>query len=154
VQNVGRGDDESFSLTGHEEEVVGAALGKAAARWPDLHVVRWDICETDADKVAAAAGTRAEFMTPGYLHWHIRADGWVTPCQIEEAPMGHILRDPIGQIGDPGRVGAVQARAQGCRCIRRVQLPGPASAPFLGRRGPNAAAGSRPYSRPEGGGRP
>ena len=24
------------------------------------------------------------FCTPGYLAWYIRADGWVTPCQIEE----------------------------------------------------------------------
>ena len=135
VQNVGRGDDEGFFLSGSQEEAVGAALREAAARWPDVHVVRWDVCETDADRVAAAVCTQAEFMTPGYLHWHVRADGWVTPCQIEEAPMGHVLRDSIGEIGDPERIGAVQAEARGCRCIGRVRLPGPAPSPFLAVRG-------------------
>ncbi|MCA1570117.1 MAG: sporulation killing factor system radical SAM maturase [Acidimicrobiales bacterium] len=134
VQNVGRGDGEGFALTGIEEEAVVAELREAARRWPNIHVVRWDVCETDADKVAAAVGATAEFMTPGYLHWHIRADGSVTPCQIEDAPMGHILRDPIGEIGNPVRIGEVRAQARGCRCIGRVELPAPAAPPFLGRR--------------------
>ena len=30
-----------------------------------------------------------DFCTPGYLAWYIRADGWVTPCQIEEKTLGH-----------------------------------------------------------------
>lgn len=136
VQEVGRGDGEGFALRDNQEAIVVAELQAAAARWPDIHIVRWDICETDADKVASAAGTVAEFMTPGYLHWHVRADGWVTPCQIEEAPMGHILKDPIGTIGHPSRIGEVRGQARGCRCIGRVALPTPSGVPFLGARSP------------------
>ncbi len=121
VQDVGRGDNEGFSLSPAQEDGVVTALREAAARWPDVHIVRWDVCETDADKVAGATGTTAEFMTPGYLHWHIRADGWVTPCQIEEAPIGHI----------PEKIERVRDQARGCRCIRRVQLPTPAPTAFL-----------------------
>ena len=135
VQAVGRGDGVGFSLTDAQEAAVEAELGAAATRCPAMHVVRWDVCETDADKVAAATGAHAEFMTPGYLHWHVRADGWVTPCQIEDAPMGHILRDPIAEIGHPGRIAEVKARAQGCRCIGRVQLPTGGEVPFGGRLG-------------------
>lgn len=131
VQDVGRGDDEGFSLSPAEEDVVVVALREAAARWPGVHVVRWDVCETDADKVAAATGTTAEFMTPGYLHWHVRADGWVTPCQIEEVPIGHILRDSIDDIGRPERIDEVKAVAKGCRCIRRVRLPATMAPAFL-----------------------
>lgn len=133
VQGVGRGDGVGFSLSADQEAAVEAELREAATRCPAIHVVRWDVCETDADKVAAATGTAAEFMTPGYLHWHVRADGWVTPCQIEDAPMGHILRDPIAEIGHPTRIADVRAQAQGCRCIGRVRLPAPAEMPFGGR---------------------
>ncbi|HEX2274717.1 MAG TPA: sporulation killing factor system radical SAM maturase [Acidimicrobiales bacterium] len=132
VQGVGRGDAIGFSLDTTQEEAVTAALGDAASRCPSIHVLRWDVCETDADRVAAAAGAPAEFMTPGYLHWHVRADGWVTPCQIEDAPMGHILRDSLTDIGHPDRIAEVAAQARGCRCIRRVQLPAGAGPPFVG----------------------
>lgn len=132
VQGIGRGDADGFSLDGRQEEAVIAALHDGARRWPEMHVVRWDACETDADKVAAATETDAEFMTPGYLHWHVRADGWVTPCQIEDAPLGHVLGDAVSDIGRPQRLDAVRARAKACRCIGRVQLPPRASVPFLG----------------------
>ena len=131
VQDIGRGDDEGFALGDGAEERVVVALREAASRWPDLHVVRWDVCETDADRIAAATGTTAEFRTPGYLHWHIRADGWVTPCQIEEVAIGHILRDPITEIGTPERIEDVRLRAEGCRCIRGVEPPPPGTTAFL-----------------------
>ena len=132
VQDVGRGKASGFTLTDDQEAAVVAALQRAEARRPDLHIVRWDACETDAVRVAAETGTTAEFMTPGYLHWHVRADGWVTPCQIEETPMGHVLRDSIEDIGRPERLAEARTSAQSCRCIGDVRLPRPTAAPFAG----------------------
>ena len=132
VQSVGRGHAAGFSLNRDEEAIVDAELRDAATRCPTIDIVRWDVCETDADRVAAAAGAPAEFMTPGYLHWHVRADGWVTPCQIEDAPLGHILRDSMSEIGRPDRLGEVAGEARGCRCIGRVQLPAQGELPFRG----------------------
>lgn len=73
---------------------------------------------------AGVPGLPVDFCSPGYLSWHVRADGWVTPCTIESARLGHIINEPVHTIGAPDRVATAKAAAQGCQCMARSKVPG------------------------------
>ncbi len=65
------------------------------------------------------------FVHKGYLAWYIRADGYVTPCQLEDLPLGHILEDSMADIGSPARLLQLKCEAKNCKCIGKIELSEP-----------------------------
>jgi sporulation killing factor system radical SAM maturase len=122
VVPVGRGRDGDFGLPAGAAARVERQLADARAGARSLDVQGWDACGDPIEEIREA-GERLDFCLPGYLHWHVRADGRVTPCQIEAAGLGHILEDPLEALGAPDRLGAVRAAARSCGCLRHVRLP-------------------------------
>lgn len=112
---VGRASFELSVLLEEQEETVKRQLRDAADRWGDrLLIMDWE--------ESAPTGHR-DFCTPGYLAWYIRADGTVTPCQIEDTAFGHILKESLPEIGSPRRLWQAKCNAKQCRCIGKVELP-------------------------------
>lgn len=111
---VGRATDEMAALPHHAEALVRGQLRAAAEMWGNqMMIIDWD---TDREQ-----GLN-DFCTPGYLAWYIRADGWVTPCQIEEKTLGHILAESMHEIGSLPRLNEARQTCKNCRCMGRVEL--------------------------------
>ncbi|HWH00118.1 MAG TPA: sporulation killing factor system radical SAM maturase [Pilimelia sp.] len=127
VVTVGRGDRTGFALT--EEQTAAVLRQFRQVRGLDIRVLAWDQC-SDIGQELAGAGLPVEFLTPGYLSWYVRADGEVTPCQIEEQSFGQITAAPLEHLGRPDRLADVRARARGCRCIRRLNPDTEVDLPF------------------------
>lgn len=132
---VGRGADAGFGLSKPQVEAVTEQFVKVGALGLDLEVTGWDRC-ADPDEEFAATGLAVEFLTPGYLSWHIRADGRVTPCQVEERSFGDILTESLTQIGAPDRLAVIREEAEGCACVRNIRLAETPDLPFGLRPGP------------------
>ncbi|MCK2239254.1 MULTISPECIES: sporulation killing factor system radical SAM maturase [unclassified Crossiella] len=136
---VGRGDAAEFGLSEPQVAAVTEQFVQAGKLGLDIEVTGWDRC-ADPDQEFAATGLDVEFLTPGYLSWHIRADGLVTPCQVEEKSFGDIRTESLTQIGDPRRLAAIRDEAVGCACVRNIRLEETADLPFGLRPGPLATA--------------
>lgn len=122
---VGRGAVEGFGLPPEQRQHVVEQFVAARARDTfGMEVIGWDQCRNGLEDDFAASGLPVDFMTPGYLNWYVRADGVVTPCQIEERGFGHILKEPLTDIGAPERLALARTESLGCQCIRRIQTPG------------------------------
>jgi MoaA/NifB/PqqE/SkfB family radical SAM enzyme len=128
VVSVGRGQGLGFGLS--ESEVQAVVDQFASVRDLPMEAVGWDQCARGLDEELSATGLPVEFMTPGYLSWHIRSDGWVTPCQIEEERLGHILNEPLLAIGRTDRLMALRCQAKSCRCIRNLNPTTEVDLPF------------------------
>lgn len=112
---VGRAEDISFGLSPEEYKSTQTTLANAKKKYGDkLFLQVWD---DNANEGCT------EFSTPGYLQWYIRADGLVTPCQIESVSLGHILEDSFEELGNPLNLLAVQENAKTCKCISKVYFP-------------------------------
>ncbi|WP_216216646.1 sporulation killing factor system radical SAM maturase [Amycolatopsis aidingensis] len=135
---VGRGDAAEFVLSRPQVDAVTEQFVQVRGRGMDIEVAGWDQC-ADPDQEFAATGLAVEFLTPGYLSWHIRADGLVTPCQVEETPFGDIRTDSLVRIGDPRRLATLRTEVVGCACVRNIRLDETADLPFGLRPGPAAA---------------
>ncbi|MEU8114230.1 sporulation killing factor system radical SAM maturase [Micromonospora sp. NPDC048947] len=127
VVPVGRGDQDGFGLT--PDQVADVIRQFQETRHLNLEALGWDQC-VDLGEQLAPIGLPVEFLTPGYLSWHVRADGQVTPCQIEAESLGRILTEPLELIGEPGRLAAVRSTARGCRCIQRLNPSEDVDLPF------------------------
>lgn len=57
------------------------------------------------------------------MSWYIRADGQVTPCQIEDTSLGNVLKNSMQEIGSPERLMQAKRLAKQCRCIGKIELP-------------------------------
>ncbi|MGG4146946.1 sporulation killing factor system radical SAM maturase [Paenibacillus algorifonticola] len=120
---VGRADNHYFELDNEQYLYVDEKLKEAVRNWGDrLLITDWGNEGNDGCN---------DFCTPGYLAWYIRADGEVTPCQIEGASMGHILKDSLDDIGTPERLLRARENATSCKCIGKVELPKEADLPFV-----------------------
>ncbi len=137
---VGRGRDKDFGLSGAQYRDVTEQFA-ARSHGDGMEVVGWDSCSSQAEEFSGL-GLPVEFLTPGYLSWHVRSDGWVTPCQVEETPLGHILGNALSEIGDPVRLAGAQRQAVGCTCLRKIQRPSDHDLPF-GLRSPDGAETER-----------
>lgn len=112
--SVGRATNGFYGLDKDSETLVQVQLKESGVKWGNkLHVIDWE---------SEQHTTVTDFCTPGYLAWYIRADGYVTPCQLEEMPLGHILEDSMMEIGAPDRLLIVKGTAQNCRCIGKIKL--------------------------------
>ncbi|WP_062196887.1 sporulation killing factor system radical SAM maturase [Massilibacterium senegalense] len=112
---VGRGENVSFGLTKDEYAYVQNALNKSVEKHGDvIHIPIWD---------GDDSGGCSEFSTPGYLQWYIRADGLVTPCQVESVSLGHIQRNTMEELGDPSNVLSLHENVSTCRCMSKVDMP-------------------------------
>ncbi|ARF68113.1 sporulation killing factor system radical SAM maturase [Paenibacillus larvae subsp. pulvifaciens] len=120
---VGRAEGFSFGLTDEQYSCVNQQLKESSRLYGDqIYISNWE--EDDHDGCT-------DFCTPGYLQWYIRADGVVTPCQVESESLGHILRDSIGDIGNPERLKRIKETAKSCNCIRKVKLPEDVDLPYV-----------------------
>jgi len=120
---VGRADHNYFELSDEQYTIVDSKLKEAVNCFGDqLFITDWS---NDGNEGCN------DFCTPGYLAWYIRADGEVTPCQIEDRSLGHILRDSFHEIGTPERLLQAQKEAKSCKCIAKVMLPQEADLPFV-----------------------
>lgn len=112
---MGRASD-TRDISSETERLVKQQLKKAISDWGDqIIIIDW---EEEKNGVT-------DFCTPGYLAWYIRADGYVTPCQIEESAIGHILEDSMLDIGSPERLMQAKCNAKHCRCIGKIELSEP-----------------------------
>ncbi len=112
--SVGRASDNSFALTEAQEHEIKRQLRDAIDKWGHQMVIPdWDSDENNGC---------TDFCTPGYLAWYIRSDGVVTPCQIEDESLGHILLEEVSVIGSPERLWRVKCEAKKCNCIGHVEL--------------------------------
>jgi len=143
VVPVGRGGNDDFELTPGATENAERQLGEARATAQSLEVQGWDACGDPIEEIREA-GIEPDFCLPGYLNWHVRANGQVTPCQIESATLGHILEETLEALGAPERLTAVRTAARSCGCLRRVRLPEDGDVPFsvIERRSRRAEAGA------------
>lgn len=67
------------------EKLVQSQLQQARHKWGHrLNIIDWENEENSFT---------TDFCTPGYLAWYIRADGYATPCQLEDISLGHLLTD-------------------------------------------------------------
>ncbi|CAK6476553.1 sporulation killing factor system radical SAM maturase [Peribacillus castrilensis] len=119
---VGRAKDSDFGLSDNQYNCVNTQLKKCIDKWGDRIIL------TDWNNEGNNGCT--DFCTPGYLSWYIRADGTVTPCQIEGAELGNILEDSIHNIGAPDRLLYVRENSKSCHCISKVSLPCDKDLPF------------------------
>ncbi|MFD9892014.1 sporulation killing factor system radical SAM maturase [Amycolatopsis sp. NPDC059027] len=126
---VGRGTDAGFVLTKDQVNAVVKQFTRVNERDLGIDVVGWDRC-ADPDQEFAGAGVPVEFLTPGYLSWYIRADGKVTPCQVEETAFGDVRAEPFGRIGDPARLAVIRGEATDCACVRNLRIDEEADVPF------------------------
>jgi len=111
---VGRATAEMAVLPQEKEELVRGQLRSAVQTWGEqMTIIDWD---TEHDQ-----GLN-DFCTPGYLAWYIRADGWVTPCQIEDTTLGHILTDSMLEIGSISRLNQAKQTCKNCRCMGHVDI--------------------------------
>lgn len=136
VVAVGRGEDGNLALTPAVAEHIERELDQARAGARSLEVQGWDACGDPIEEMREA-GLQADFCLPGYLNWHVRADGRVTPCQIESASLGHILNDTLDALGAPDRLADVRTAARSCGCLRNVSLPRDPDVPFSAVRRPD-----------------
>ncbi|MGW4500323.1 sporulation killing factor system radical SAM maturase [Micromonospora sp. NPDC004336] len=127
VVPVGRGDQEGFSLSPAQVAAVNRQFNETVVT--NVEALGWDRCG-DLGEQLAPTGLPVEFLTPGYLSWHVRADGRVTPCQIEAEPLGRILDEPLARIGGVDRLDEVRSVARGCQCIRRLNPTSDVDLPF------------------------
>jgi len=135
VMPIDRGAGPGFELGSEQIAEVNRQFARARAGGHDLDAVGWDQC-ADLDDELAGAGLPVEFRTPGYLSWHVMPTGQVTPCQVERESFGHILREPMAEIGHPERLARVRSNAHACACIAAIRLPEDADLPFGLRPGP------------------
>jgi sporulation killing factor system radical SAM maturase len=118
---IGRAKNISYGLTNEQFVYVNEQLKNAAGLYSDrIYISPWE----DENNGCT------DFSTPGYLHWYIRADGIITPCQVESVSLGHILHDSIFEIGNPNRLDRVKKEAKSCKCIKKVELPKEIDLPF------------------------
>lgn len=111
--SVGRAESLEFGLSVEERNSVKKQMVEAINKWgDDILIYDWNNEDNGC----------TDFCTPGYLSWYIQSDGVVTPCQIESASLGHILRDRIDKIGNPQVLMDVKNKAEKCKCIGRVEL--------------------------------
>ncbi|WP_245630374.1 sporulation killing factor system radical SAM maturase [Amphibacillus sediminis] len=112
---LGRAEDHAFSLTQEQYKHVQSTLVEAQQKYRDkIHLYLWDDNNNEGC---------SEFSTPGYLQWYIRADGLVTPCQIEPVALGNIQTDSLEKLGQPSRLSSVQQQAKTCRCLAKIDFP-------------------------------
>ncbi|WP_232274391.1 sporulation killing factor system radical SAM maturase [Paenibacillus sp. 481] len=112
--SVGRASDHSFALKDEQEYRIKRQLKDAIQQWGDqMWIPDWDQDDNNGC---------TDFCTPGYLAWYIRSDGVVTPCQIEDVALGHILQDDMLTIGSEDRLWQAKCSAKHCNCISKVQL--------------------------------
>lgn len=115
--SVGRATEGFKALDIDFEEMVQIQLREARHKWGDrLNIIDWEHEESSFT---------TDFCTPGYLAWYIRADGYVTPCQLEDLPLGHILEDSMADIGSPARLLQLKCEAKNCKCIGKIELSEP-----------------------------
>jgi sporulation killing factor system radical SAM maturase len=129
VQPIGRGAEGDYWLSDEQQESVKRMLLEAGKRQTRMQVIDWGQCGRSAEDEASDL-EGIDFCTPGYQSWHIRANGRVTPCQIEATSMGHILEDSMLEIGSPERLARARATSRSCRCIGHVALPDEPGIPF------------------------
>lgn len=129
VVNVGRGDRPTFTLTPEQDEMVDRALDQARSQGLDIEIDGQRGCVNIGDELGRT-GLPVEFMTPGFMSWHVRPDGNVTPCQVEAESLGNVRDEPLSDIGCPERLAKVRARARGCGCIGALRLPEESGLPF------------------------
>lgn len=129
VRPVGRGAEGSFALDPSQRDDVSSQLLRASRRHDRLVVTEWGGCGVPGEP-ANPGELPLDFCTPGYLSWHIRADGVVTPCQVEERALGHVLDDLLVTIGNPERLARLRTEARACRCMGQVQLSAQVGLPF------------------------
>lgn len=111
--SVGRAENQEFGLSIDERNSVRQQMTKAINKWGnDILIYDWNNEDNGC----------TDFCTPGYLSWYIQSDGIVTPCQIEDAALGHILKDRMDEIGSPQVLIDIKNKAQKCNCISRVEL--------------------------------
>lgn len=109
---VGRAEGISFGLTDEAYTYVQNVLKKAHQKYgASIYIPMWD---------GDGSGGCTEFSTPGYLQWYIRADGLVTPCQVENVSLGHIQENTLEEIGNPANLLSLCDKATTCRCISKV----------------------------------
>ncbi|REJ26032.1 MAG: sporulation killing factor system radical SAM maturase [Bacillaceae bacterium] len=112
---VGRAS-EYQDMTSEMKEKVKQQLADAKKRWSDqIIIIDWEDHHQN-DSIT-------DFCTPGFLSWYIRADGQVTPCQIEDTSLGHVLKNSMQEIGSPERLMQAKRLAKQCRCIGKIELP-------------------------------
>ena len=124
---VGRAQHGHLGLTPEQTDGVARQLDEYGQRCASMDVIGWE-GEGGMDDLHLHAPQ--DFCTPGYLSWHIRADGGVTPCQIEEASFGNILSDSILALGSAQRLQECARCAETCECVQRVALPEEIDRPF------------------------
>lgn len=127
--SVGRGDQPGFGLSTAEVELANEAFAGRRAAGSRMDFTGWSECDNVGD-LLGQSGSPVEFLTPGYLSWHVRPDGGVTPCQVENRTFGNIVTEPLVHIGRPDRLRVMQETAQGCRCVRAITPPDGADLPF------------------------
>ncbi|MBM7541074.1 sporulation killing factor system radical SAM maturase [Amphibacillus cookii] len=113
---LGRAEQlDTLSLSQEQYQDVQAQFFEANKKYQDqIYLQVWDGKNNEGC---------TEYSTPGYLQWYIRADGLVTPCQIETEALGHILEDSFETLGRPANLQALQQRARTCRCLAKVNFP-------------------------------
>ncbi|MFJ5965795.1 sporulation killing factor system radical SAM maturase [Bacillus sp. NPDC093026] len=115
--SVGRATKNFKALDSDFEQRVQSQLQQARHKWGNhLNIIDWGHEESSFT---------TDFCTPGYLAWYIRADGYVTPCQLEDVSLGHILHDHLSDIGSPARLLQLKCEAKNCKCIGKVELSEP-----------------------------
>ncbi|MCC9089562.1 MULTISPECIES: sporulation killing factor system radical SAM maturase [Bacillus] len=115
--SVGRATKNFKVLETSFEQRVQSQLQQARHKWGHhLNIIDWEHEESSFT---------TDFCTPGYLAWYIRADGYVTPCQLEDISLGHILTDSFSDIGSPTRLLELKCEAKNCKCIGKVELSEP-----------------------------
>ncbi|MDA1477986.1 sporulation killing factor system radical SAM maturase [Bacillus changyiensis] len=114
---LGRATDDKSALPKEMENAIKQQLKDAIHKWGDqMVIVDWE--EENKTKFN-------DFCTPGFLSWYIRADGCVTPCQIEDTTIGHILNDSLLKIGDPKNLWQAKCNAKQCKCIKKIEFSEP-----------------------------
>lgn len=122
--NAGRALEGNFAITPEQRQAVQEQLEMANEKWEQKIII--PVWENASHK----EGDCIDFCTPGYLSWYIRADGIVTPCQVESMALGNILEEPIFEIGHSSRLLKAQVNAKTCHCIRKVKID-EAALPFV-----------------------
>lgn len=121
IGRAGAPGEDTWSVS---EKLVAAQFDSLGSLPPSIEMLGWGSCgDASADVQQAEFGDSelpTEFLTPGFLHWHVRADGMVTPCQVDDQPFGDIRCEDMATIGSPERLEAARRQPRDCRCMSKV----------------------------------
>jgi sporulation killing factor system radical SAM maturase len=95
-----------------------------------LQVKEWNTCDSGINKDFQQTELPFEFITPGYINWYIRADGFVAPCQVEKLMLGHVLKQPLSELGKPENLAKICRGGKICQCLPKVNIPTDVDLPF------------------------